>query len=57
MGIFLDFLFKTKHLNRASRARYGIIPIFISTLAIRGGGYVFANGAVRGHSPVPFMDL
>lgn len=57
MGTFLDFPFKTKHLNRASRARYGILTIFILTLAIWGGGYVFVKDVVRGHSPVPLIDL
>jgi hypothetical protein len=57
MGTFLDFPFKSNHLNRAARAKYGIIYMLVSTMALWGGGWVFAKDAVRGKSPEPLVDV
>lgn len=57
MGTALDFPFKGDKITRQTRARAGLLFIFISAMSIWGGGWSFAKDSVRGVKPDPLIDM
>lgn len=55
MGIALDW--KPEKYSRPFRARVGLIFLFVATMTIWGGGWVFVRHSVRGVVPDPLIDL
>ncbi|KAI6244631.1 hypothetical protein HI914_07367 [Erysiphe necator] len=56
MGTFLDFPFNIK-LSRPTRARVGIIAVFITSIIVWSGGWHLAKNSKRGESPIPLIDI
>ncbi|RDW66964.1 hypothetical protein BP5796_09713 [Coleophoma crateriformis] len=55
MGLLLDF--QPQKYSRMLRARFGLVFLFVATLAIWGAGWVFVKDTVRGKVPEPLIDV